>query len=173
MNVASPVAKSVIQMDPQELRDLKGRIRDLNEDYAWVLDNQELNAWPKFFTEDCLYRAISRENFDEGLPHATLYCDGLNMVKDRSLALQETAVFEPRHQKRFVSGVRILGREGGEILSSANFQVVESMSDREPRILFVGSYHDRIVEIDGALKFKERSAVFDNYRVYTSLVIPI
>lgn len=173
MSAASTAASVKNAMDPDELRLLKERIRDLNDDYAWVLDSQDLGAWPDFFTEDCLYRAISAENFDEGLPHATLYCDGLNMVKDRSLALRETAVFEPRHQKHFISGVRILGWDGDEILSRANFQVIESMSDREPRVLFVGAYHDRIVEVGGALKFKERSAVFDNYRVYTSLVIPI
>jgi anthranilate 1,2-dioxygenase small subunit len=173
MNIASPTKANSSLYGAKELSDLKARIRDLNDDYAWVLDTQDLGAWPDFFTDDCLYQAISLENFDEDLPHATLYCDGINMVRDRSLAIRETAVFEPRAQKHFISGVRITDVIDNEIHAQANFMVTEAMSDREPRILFVGAYHDRIVDQDGTMKFRERSAVFDNYRVYTSLVIPI
>lgn len=156
-----------------ELRELKQELWELYEDYANACDRQDFPAWTAFFTQDCEYKAISRENFDEGLPHATLYCDGLGMVKDRALALGETAVFEPRHLRHFISGLRVNTVADGVIESEANFLVVESMSDREPRVVFVGTYVDRVVRDGDTLKFQSRQAVFDNYRVLASLVVPI
>lgn len=160
-------------MDRAELRELKQELWELYEDYAHACDRQDFQAWTTFFTQDCEYKAISKENFDEGLPHATLYCDGLGMVKDRALALGETAVFEPRHLRHFISGLRVNGLSDGAIEAQANFLVVESMSDREPRIVFVGTYVDRVVRDGDGLKFQSRQAVFDNYRVLASLVVPI
>ena len=165
--------KSGAAMDRAELRELKQELWELYEDYAHTCDRQDFQAWTTFFTQDCEYKAISRENFDEGLPHATLYCDGLGMVKDRALALGETAVYEPRSLRHFISGLRVNEVGDGVIESEANFLVVESMSDREPRVVFVGTYVDRVVREGDTLKFQSRQAVFDNYRVLASLVVPI
>lgn len=162
-----------VAMDRDELRALKQELWELYEDYAEACDRQDFDAWTRFFTEDCEYKAISRENFDEGLPHATLYCDGLAMVKDRALALRETAVFEERRLRHFLSGLRVTAVDDGVVEAQANFMVAESMSDRDPRIVFVGVYVDRVVREAGGLKFQLRQAVFDNYRVLASLVVPI
>ncbi|MEX0924003.1 MAG: aromatic-ring-hydroxylating dioxygenase subunit beta [Rhodovibrionaceae bacterium] len=160
-------------LDRTELRALKQDLWELYEDYAQACDRQDFQAWTTFFTQDCEYKAISRENFDEALPHATLYCDGLGMVKDRAMALRETAVYEPRHLRHFLSGLRVTSVAGDSIESEANFLVVESMSGRESRIVFVGTYVDRVVRTPQGLKFQSRQAVFDNYRVLVSLVVPI
>lgn len=160
-------------LERAELRELKQELWELYEDYADACDRQDFLGWTGFFTADCTYKAISRENFDEGLPHATLYCDGLGMVKDRAMALRETAVYEPRSLRHFISGLRVNSATKGIVESQANFLVVESMSDREPRIVFVGTYVDRVVREAGVLKFQSRQAVFDNYRVLASLVVPI
>ena len=50
---------------------------------------------------------------------------------------------------------------------------VESLYDAEPQVLMVGEYIDTLVREAGGFKFKQRSAVYDNYRVRTTLVIPV
>ena len=36
---------------------------DFYDDYYTALDDGRFEEWPAFFTEDCLYRVIPRENY--------------------------------------------------------------------------------------------------------------
>jgi len=150
----------------------RAQLRDFYDDYALALDDGDLDGWASFFADDCLYRVVSRENFEERLPLSAMECRGIGMVRDRIAAIRETAVFEPRTLRHMVSCVRV--NEEGEALSSqANFTVYESLSDREPHLLLVGRYLDRIVRQGGVLKLRERVCVYDNYRIRTSLIFPV
>ena len=152
---------------------LRTQLRDLCDDYASALDDFDLTAWTAFFTDDCLYRVVSLENFSQGLPLSTIECHGAGSLRDRIAAIRETAVYEPRTLRHLVSGVRIRSMEAGEILAQASFAIFESLSDREPHLFMTGRYLDRVVREDGRLKLRERVCVYDNYRVRTSLVFPV
>jgi anthranilate 1,2-dioxygenase small subunit len=153
--------------------ELRAELRDLYDDYASCLDDMDLDGWCGFFTEDCTYKVISFENHSEGLPLALIECRGIGMVRDRAAAIRETTVYEPRQLRHLVSGVRVDGVEGDVIAARANFLIAESLADREPQIAMVGRYLDRLVRIGKALKFQERLCVYDNYRIRTSLVVPV
>src|SRR5688572_8935854 len=119
---------------------LRDEVRDLYEEIADRIDDDDVEALPSYFVEDCLYRVTTRENFDQGLPGALMYCDGLPMLKDRILAIRETQVYEPRSWRHFISGVRILGVEGDVVRARANFLVTEALSDQDPAVFLVGRY---------------------------------
>jgi anthranilate 1,2-dioxygenase small subunit len=152
---------------------LRTELRDLYDDYAVALDEMDLDGWSGFFTDDCTYKVISFENHSAGLPLALIECRGIGMVRDRVAAIRETAVYEPRQLRHFVSGVRVDGVEGEIVAARANFLIAESLADREPQIAMVGRYLDRLVRVGSALRFRERVCVVDNYRVRTSLVVPV
>lgn len=151
---------------------LRGRLRDLYDDYAAAIDDGDLDAWAAFFTDDCHYRVVSRENFREGLPLSTLECHGIGSIRDRIAAMRQTAVFEPRTLRHIVSGVRVLD-QGTPVLAQGSFAIFESLSDQEPTVFMTGSYHDRIVESAGTLRIAQRVCVYDNWRVRTSLIYPV
>lgn len=155
------------------MAELRAELRDLYDDYASCLDDMDLDAWCGFFTDDCTYKVISFENHSEGLPLALIECRGIGMVRDRVAAIRETAVYEPRQLRHFVSGVCVDGVEGELIAARASFLIAESLADREPQIALVGRYLDRLVRIGNTLKFRERLCVYDNYRIRTSLVVPV
>lgn len=155
------------------MSELRAELRDLYDDYASCLDEMDLDAWSGYFTDDCTYKVISSENHSAGLPLALIDCRGIGMVRDRVAAIRETAVYEPRQLRHFVSGMRVDGVDGGVVAARANFLVAESLSDQEPRIALVGRYLDRIVRVGAALRFRERLCVVDNYRIRTSLVVPV
>jgi anthranilate 1,2-dioxygenase small subunit len=157
----------------QDERALRAELRDLYDDYAAAIDALRLDDWAAYFTEDALYKVIGRETYDQGLSHATIYCDSGAMIRDRAAAIRETAVFEPRFQRHFISGVRLEGQASGEIRARANFLVVESMFNAETRVLLAGEYVDRLVRQDGRLRFAERLAVYDSYRIPTTLILPV
>lgn len=152
---------------------LRMRLVELYEEIADLLDDDRVEALPDYFTDDCLYRVTTRENHDQGLPGALMYCDGIAMLRDRILAIRETQVYEPRSWRHFISGVRVVSREGGTIRARANVLVTESMSDEEPRVFAVGRYLDTLIERDGRLLFRERIVVCDNHHVRRSLIMPI
>ena len=151
----------------------RAELRDFFDDYAACLDTEALREFPSFFTEDAKYQVISRENHDDGLEHAPIFCLGRAMIEDRVTATVESALYQPRSLRHFISGVRIVSEENGEVRSEANFLIVESLVEKEPEILMVGRYLDRIVREADGLKFRERSCVYDNYRIRTTLVIPV
>jgi anthranilate 1,2-dioxygenase small subunit len=152
---------------------LRTELRDLYDDYAVALDEMDLDGWSGFFTDDCTYKVISFENHSAGLPLALIECRGIGMVRDRVAAIRETAVYEPRQLRHFVSGVRVDGVEGEIVAARANFLIAESLADREPQLAMAGRYLDRLVRTGTALKFRERLCVVDNYRIRTSLVVPV
>ena len=87
-------------------------LQDLYADYAAALDARELQRWPGFFTEDCIYRLQSRENFDRGLPLATLAFESRAMLQDRVYGAAETIFHDPYVQRHIVGLPRLLARDG-------------------------------------------------------------
>lgn len=152
---------------------LRAALRDLYDDYAAILDAEELTELPGFFVEDALYRVISRENYADGLEHAPIYCRGRAMIADRVTATRQSALYQPRSLRHFISGVRVTSHEGEEVRATANFLVIESLIERMPEILMVGQYIDRVVRTDNGWRFRERTCVYDNYQIRTTLVIPV
>lgn len=152
---------------------MKLRLQSLYDDYAYVLDEQDLDAWLNFFTEDAHYRVISKENFDANLPLGLIFCMNKNMLRDRVTALRETTMYEPRAMRHFISGMHILGIEADVVRVQANFLITESVSDQEPEISMVGKYQDELVVTEDSVLIRKRDCIYDNYRIRNSLIIPV
>ena len=60
--------------------ELKHEVEDLLNTYAQCIDDDNLEQWPDFFTDQCLYRIIPRENHEIGLPTAVMWCDSRGML---------------------------------------------------------------------------------------------
>ncbi|CAB3807049.1 Anthranilate 1,2-dioxygenase small subunit [Paraburkholderia ultramafica] len=152
---------------------LAHEVRNLFDEVADLLDQDEVERFPSYFIDDCMYQVVSRENYAEGLPQAAIYCDGVNMVRDRVIALRETQVYVPRIWRHFISGIRITAISEGDIHVRSNFFVTEAMSDADPTVFLVGQYIDVLVRAGDGLKFKQRLAVYDNHHVRRSLIVPV
>ena len=152
---------------------LRFEIEDLYAEYADVLDMMELERWPEQFTENAFYDVIPRENYDRDLPLAIMRCESRAMMEDRVRAIRETLMFEPRYVRHLISSFRITPGDDGEIGVTANYLVLETLSDEMTKILNAGRYVDTLVREDGALRFKEKRCVYDSTVVPNSLVYPV
>jgi anthranilate 1,2-dioxygenase small subunit len=148
-------------------------LRQFYEDYTTCLDDTDFDRWLTFFTPDARYQITSRENFARKLPVAAMSCEGIGMIQDRVTALVTVLVYEPRIWRRFVASVRIDAIDGDVIRSRANFLLFESMMDREPQLNMLGEYVDHVVRKGDSFLFKDRSCVYDNYRIQTTLFAPV
>ena len=152
---------------------LRARLADLYCSYGDALDEGALERWPDFFTEECLYQVIPRENFDRGLPIALMFCESRNMLADRVTAIRETALYVPRLVRHFISNIRLRAIEPDGLRLTANFALCQTMADQPSALFLCGRYHDRVVEDSGELRFAERICVYDSTIVPTSLVYPV
>ncbi|MCH7476791.1 MAG: aromatic-ring-hydroxylating dioxygenase subunit beta, partial [SAR324 cluster bacterium] len=149
------------------------QIEDLITDYVHCIDDDRLEEWPAFFTEDAKYQIISRESFDQGLPVGIMYCESRGMLEDRVFALRRANIYEPHSYRHMISATKILDSSNGEYRVQTNYHVVRIMQEGTVSVFSTGKYLDRIVFEEGRPKFKERLVVFDSRRVDTLLVIPI
>jgi 3-phenylpropionate/cinnamic acid dioxygenase small subunit len=153
--------------------ELRLELEALYADYAAALDEERFEDWPDFFTADCTYRIIPRENFERGLPLATWSSENRDNLLDRVVAIRRTMVYAPRYMRRLVTGIRILGWEAGELQVRANYLALETLTDELTRVFNTGQYRDRIVVADGRLRFREKLCVFDSLLVPNSLIFPL
>jgi anthranilate 1,2-dioxygenase small subunit len=154
--------------------DIIQRVERLTADYIGCIDDDALERWPAFFTEDGLYRIVSRDNYARGLPASFLYCRGQGMMHDRVASLRQANIYEPHVYRHLVSGTRLSSEESeGRWRLSTNFQVIRTMHTGEMVVFAVGFYHDVVVERHGALLFQDKTVVCDSSRIDTLLVIPL
>ena len=156
----------------EELR-LRARIEALNAEYVHTIDEDRLEQWPELFTAGGLYRVVTRENRDLGLPISLIYCDGRGMLADRIVAMRTANIYEPHVYCHTVSALKIVSVADGAIRTQSTFQVIRTMTEGDMSVFACGRYIDRIVEESGRLRFAERIVVLDSRRVDTLLVIPI
>jgi len=145
----------------------------LYADYAAVLDNGEWDKWPDFFTESCVYKVQPRENYERGLPLATLSFESQGMLRDRIYGVTETIFHDPYYQRHVVGIPRILEANGDRIRSEANYAVFRTKPDEISTVFNVGRYLDTIVRTGSGLKFASRVCVFDSEMIANSLIYPI
>ena len=153
--------------------ELRARLADLYCAYSDALDEGELESWPDFYTEECVYKVIPRENFEAGLPIALIYCESRGMLVDRVVALHETALFVPRTVRHLTGNIRLRALEPQGLRLTANFALFQTMTDQPSELFLCGRYHDRVVEHGGRLRFAERICVYDSTIVPISLVYPV
>ncbi|HAC33828.1 MAG TPA: anthranilate 1,2-dioxygenase [Gammaproteobacteria bacterium] len=148
-------------------------VQNLQNDYVACIDDDDLERWPEFFTEQCLYKVIPRENADAGLPVAVMFCDSRGMLRDRIVALRNANIYAPHFYRHLVSNTRIVDESSDEIRAQTNYAVFQTLLDGETRVYNVGRYDDVVVRDGDQLKFKEKICVFDTYRIQTLMVTPI
>ena len=141
--------------------------------YFETLDDGRLETWPNFFIDDCLYQIIPRENYDAGYQLCTMQADSKGMLVDRVQGILKTQMFAPRYCRRFHSGLRITGHDGGEIRVRQNVLVIQTLLNKPSEILVCGVGRDLLVnDGSGELKFKERILVIDTEMIPNSLIYP-
>ena len=141
--------------------------------YGSVLDARDYARWPEFFTDECVYRLQPRENFDRGLPLATMAFESKGMLKDRVYGITETLAHDPYYQ-RHVIGIPIVRRVHGDTIDAeANYAVFRTRQNELSEVFNVGRYVDVIRKTADGLRFASRICVFDSEMIPTSIIYPI
>ena len=145
----------------------------LYADYALAVDSGQWDLWPEFFTEQCVYKLIPRENHERGFPLCTLSFTSKGMLKDRVYGIQETLYHDPYYQRHVVGAPVVRRVEGERIHAEANYAVFRTKLDKASTVFNVGRYIDTIVPTPEGLKFAERLCVYDSEMIPNAIIYPI
>ena len=146
------------------------RLAELNAAYAATIDQDRLEAWPDFFTNDCLYKITSAENHKRGYAAGIVYADSRAMLRDRVTALRTANIYE-RHSYRHIVGLPVIGSDG--MTAETPFLVARIMRDGRTDVFATGVYLDVLSDEAGALRFAQRIVVCDSSHFDTLLAIPL
>jgi salicylate 5-hydroxylase small subunit len=147
---------------------------DLYASYAACLDEGRFHDWPAFFTDDCRYRVVPRENYDGGLPLATMDLQSRGALLDRVYGVQSTLFHAPYYQRHIIGPVRILGGGGTQTVhAEANYLVIRTKRDLPAEIFNAGRYIDCLHATVNGWRFAERTCVFDSELIPNSIIYPI
>ena len=152
---------------------LQPRLAQLNADYARALDDHQLEEWPGFFTDPCLYLITTADNHRHGYTAGVVYADSQGMLRDRVAALREANIYERQAYRHVVGLPAVRGEADGLVRAETAFLVVRIMRDGRMDLFATGRYLDALVDDGGALRLRERVVVCDNNRFDTLLAIPL
>jgi anthranilate 1,2-dioxygenase small subunit len=145
----------------------------LQSRYVHAIDNDLLETWPGFFTEDGTYTIISRENADRGLPAPIIHCRNQKMMRDRIVALRHANIFEAHGYRHALGGLVIESATGDEVRTVSSYIVVNTGAAGDSVVYQAGVYRDTVVRQDGAWRYREKRVIYDTSRVQTLLATPI
>jgi salicylate 5-hydroxylase small subunit len=148
-------------------------ITQLYADYAGAVDSGNWDLWPEFFTDDCVYRLVPRENHERGFPLATLSFTSKGMLKDRVYGIKETLFHDPYYQ-RHVVGMPVLRKaEAARFECEANYAVFRTKLSEATTVFNVGRTLDTVVRTPAGLKFASRECIYDSEMIPNSIIYPI
>lgn len=165
---------SSAQWNPSPAAAQRAALRELYDDYFACLEDQDIERWPSYFTDDGHYLVQSAENHALGLPIGEIFCDSAAMMRDRSKALLATSVYESR-RLRYFPGVMRVGQAGadGAVPVEIGYMAVESIVGDPPVLFSAGRSFDEVVQTGEGLRFRRRTVVYDHTWILNSLVFPL
>jgi len=148
-------------------------LHQLQQQYISALDNDRLEQWADFFTEECLYEIVPRENEDAGLPIGIIYCDSKRMLRDRVLSLRHANIYEVHSYRHMTSGLQLREIDADTVETESSYVVVQTLQDGESFVYQAGRYLDVVVRTADGWRYKSKRVIFDTSRVATLLATPI
>jgi anthranilate 1,2-dioxygenase small subunit len=153
---------------------VRDQVMDLQLRYAHAVDEDALEQWPGFFTEDGRYRVIPRENHARGLPACLIDCSGHAMLLDRVTSLRRANIYNIHFDRHLMSPPLVEADAAvGTVRARTQFLVLQSDQAGVTKPFAAGVYLDRIDLNGDSPRFIERTVVLDSYGVLELLATPI
>ena len=149
-------------------------IENLIHEWARAIDEDRVEDIAALLTDDAEYKVASRFNVDRGLPLAIIHCKSAAQLRDRIKSMRIANIYEPHHYRHIVSGVQILGEQGGCFEVRSNYAVIRTMDhDGSMTVFSSGQCRDLVTLAGGEPRFRQRHMIYDSRAIETLMVIPL
>ena len=141
--------------------------------YCSSIDNYDLDLWPTFFTVQCLYRILTRTDFEAGRDFGIWYCENRDMLIDRVNAIKSVNVFEPHVYRHVIGPTEIVAVDAKDVTCETSYLVVRTTYEGDMQVFSAGRYIDRVVADASSALLRSRTVVTDSCRFDTLVALPI
>ncbi len=149
-------------------------VENLVHEWARAIDENRVEAICELLAPQGRYTVRSRFNADRQLPIALIDAHGAAQLRDRIMSMRIANIYEPHFYRHIVSGVQIVGEQGGALDVRSSFLVVRTMElDGTMKLFASGQCRDTVEIQEGQPRFRSREFVLDSRAVETLLVIPL
>lgn len=155
------------------MTDAAGLIGHAQNAYVRCIDGGDLEAWPDFFENECVYKITTADNYAQGLEAGVIFANSKGMLRDRVASLREANIYERHVYRHFLGQPWIVSEEGAEVRSETSFFVARIMRDGTTDVYATGRYIDTYRLNGAAPKLRERIVVCDSSRFDTLLALPL
>jgi len=155
------------------MNDVAGLINHAQNAYARCIDSGNLEAWPDFFEEDCVYKITTADNHSQGLEAGVIFANSRGMLLDRVASLREANIYERHVYRHFLGQPWIVSRDANEVRSETSFFVARIMRDGTTDVYATGQYIDTYTLTGTEPKLRQRIVVCDSSRFDTLLALPL
>lgn len=160
-------------VSPRRATELRSEIETFHAEYCSALDSNEIERWPDFFCDDAIYRVTSRENALLDMPVGLIYSEGIDMIRDRAMAVAHSQMYAPRHLLHVLGIARVTEESNELILAETPFMLLQTLVEGPSTVHLVGRYYDRFVRKENSLFLSRRDVVYDTEVLATSLAYPV
>ncbi len=149
------------------------RIARMMAHYGSAIDSLDLDRWPEFFTEDGVYRILTRADHDAGRDFGIWYCSSRAMLLDRVKSIQSVNVFEPHVYRHVIGASEVVDVDGDTYACETSYLIVRTGYEGGMVLFSAGRYLDRIVIEGERALLRERVVVTDSRRYDTLVALPL
>ena len=155
------------------MNDVVGLIGHVQNAYVRCIDGGNLEEWPDFFEEDCIYKITTADNYSLGLEAGVVFANSRGMLLDRVASLREANIYERHVYRHFLGAPWIVSQDEHEVRSETSFFVARIMRDGATDVYATGRYIDVYRLNHTSPKLRERIVVCDSSRFDTLLALPL
>jgi len=148
-------------------------VRDLMTEYGSLIDSNELEKWLDLFSDKSSYQIISRENIDQGLSQALIYCDTKDMIIDRVTSYRKVNEYNLHTDCHVIGSIRFVAQDDPVWKIEASYSLYQTNLEGVSRLFSVGRYHNTVVFEDGQPRFRDVKVVVETAAIPTLLATPI
>ncbi len=142
--------------------------------YIRAIDDDQLETWPGFFTDACLYRVTHRADYEAGRPFGMIYADSQGMLADRVSSLRSVNIYEAQTYRHVINPPWLIDEmpDVADVRAETGFIIARIMQTGELTLFASGRYVDRIDLTGPTPKFIEKTVVLDSPVIDTLLALP-
>lgn len=155
------------------MNDAVGLIGHAQNAYARCIDSGNLEAWPDFFEDECIYKITTADNYAQKLEAGVIFANSKGMLRDRVASLREANIYERHVYRHFLGQPWIVSQDASEVRSETSFFVARIMRDGTTDVYATGRYIDAYRLNVAGPKLRERIVVCDSSRFDTLLALPL
>lgn len=141
--------------------------------YIRCIDSDDLESWPDFFTDVCLYKITTAENHRAGMQAGIIYANSKRMLIDRVTALRGVNIYEKQRYRHILGLPHFITNGEVEVATETPFLAVRIMHNGQSDLFATGVYLDNYRTSAEGLLLASRVAVCDSSRVDTLLALPL